>query len=166
MYPAQFEYHTPGTVREALDLLGRHKDDAKLLAGGHSLLPAMKLRLAQPKHLVDLRKVSGLSGIKEDGGSLVIGAMTTHYQVESSAVVKSKVSGVFTSGKRASRSRWRITDPWRDACSAVSTNPGEADAARCTNSRTASDASTSFRFLVPAAGTESVSTCQTVSPAI
>ena len=90
MYPAQFEYHTPGTVREALDLLGRHKDDAKLLAGGHSLLPAMKLRLAQPKHLVDLRKVSGLSGIKEDGGALVIGAMTTHYQVESSAVVKSK----------------------------------------------------------------------------
>jgi carbon-monoxide dehydrogenase medium subunit len=69
MYPAQFEYHTPGTVREALDLLGRHKDDAKLLAGGHSLLPAMKLRLAQPKHLVDLRKVSGLSGIKEDGGA-------------------------------------------------------------------------------------------------
>ena len=79
MYPAQFEYHTPGTVKEALDLLGRHKDDAKLLAGGHSLLPAMKLRLAQPKHLVDLRKVSGLSGIKEDGGALVIGAMTTHY---------------------------------------------------------------------------------------
>jgi carbon-monoxide dehydrogenase medium subunit len=90
MYPAQFEYHTPGTVKEALDLLGRHKDDAKLLAGGHSLLPAMKLRLAQPKHLVDLRKVAGLSGIKEEGGTLVIGAMTTHYQVESSAAVKSK----------------------------------------------------------------------------
>ena len=90
MYPAQFEYHTPGTVKEALDLLGRHKDDAKLLAGGHSLLPAMKLRLAQPKHLVDLRKISGLSGIKEEGGTLVIGAMTTHYQVESSSVVKSK----------------------------------------------------------------------------
>jgi carbon-monoxide dehydrogenase medium subunit len=90
MYPAQFDYHTPGTVREALDLLARHKDDAKLLAGGHSLLPAMKFRLAQPKHLVDLRKISGLSGIKEDGGVLVIGAMTTHYAVESSAVVKSK----------------------------------------------------------------------------
>ena len=90
MYPAQFEYHTPGSVKEALDLLGRHKDDAKLLAGGHSLLPAMKLRLAQPKHLVDLRKVSGLKGIKEDGGSLVIGAMTTHYEVETSSAVKSK----------------------------------------------------------------------------
>ena len=90
MYPAQFDYHTPGTVREALDLLGRHKDDAKLLAGGHSLLPAMKFRLARPAHLVDLRKVPGLSGIKEEGGTLVIGAMTTHYAVESSAVVKSK----------------------------------------------------------------------------
>src|SRR4029450_7070621 len=90
MYPAQFDYHTPDTIREALDLLGRHKDDAKLLAGGHSLLPAMKLRLSQPKHLVDLKKVPGLVGIKEDGGTVVIGAMTTHFAVESSAVVKAK----------------------------------------------------------------------------
>jgi len=90
MYPAQFDYHTPGSVREALDLLGRHKDDAKLLAGGHSLLPAMKLRLATPKHLVDLRKVPGLTGVKEEGGAIVIGAMTTHYAVETSPVVKAK----------------------------------------------------------------------------
>ena len=90
MYPAQFDYHTPGTVKEALDLLGKYKDDAKLLAGGHSLLPAMKFRLARPAHLVDLRKVPGLSGIKEEGGSLVIGAMTTHWAVESSPLVKAK----------------------------------------------------------------------------
>jgi carbon-monoxide dehydrogenase medium subunit len=90
MYPAQFDYHTPGSIKEALDLLGRHKDDAKLLAGGHSLLPAMKFRLARPAHLVDLKKVPGLVGIKEEGGTLVIGAMTTHYAVESSAVVKGK----------------------------------------------------------------------------
>jgi aerobic carbon-monoxide dehydrogenase medium subunit len=90
MYPAQFEYHAPGTVKEVLDLLGRLKDDAKLLAGGHSLLPAMKLRLAQPKHVIDLKKVPGLSGIREDGATLTIGAMTTHYAVESSPVVKSK----------------------------------------------------------------------------
>ena len=90
MYPAQFDYHTPGSVREALDLRGRHKDDAKLLAGGHSLLPAMKLRLSQPTHLVDLRKVPGLTGIKEEGGTVVIGAMTTHYAVENSSVVKAK----------------------------------------------------------------------------
>ena len=90
MYPAQFEYHSPATVKDALDLLGRHGDDAKLLAGGHSLLPAMKLRLARPAHVVDLKKVPGLVGIKEEGGMLVIGAMTTHYAIESSAAVKSK----------------------------------------------------------------------------
>lgn len=90
MYPAQFDYHTPGTLREALDLLGKYKDEAKLLAGGHSLLPAMKFRLARPAHLVDLRKVPGLSGIKEEGGALVIGAMTTHWAVESSPVVKAR----------------------------------------------------------------------------
>ena len=92
MYPAAFEYHTPGSVKEALGLLGKHKDDAKLLAGGHSLIPMMKLRLAQPKHLIDLRKVPGLSGIKQDGNVLSIGAMTTHWQVESSALVKSKLA--------------------------------------------------------------------------
>ena len=90
MYPAQFEYHSPATVKDALALLGQHKDDAKLLAGGHSLLPAMKLRLARPTHVVDLKKVPGLVGIKEEGGMLVIGAMTTHYEIESSPVVKAK----------------------------------------------------------------------------
>jgi len=79
MYPAAFDYHAPGTIKEALDLLGKHGDDAKLLAGGHSLIPMMKLRLAQPKHLIDLRKVPGLTGIKQDGNVLAIGAMTTHW---------------------------------------------------------------------------------------
>jgi carbon-monoxide dehydrogenase medium subunit len=91
MYPAAFDYHAPTSIKEALGLLGQYKDDAKLLAGGHSLIPMMKLRLAQPKHLVDLRKVPGLSGIREEGGALAIGAMTTHWQVESSPVVKSKL---------------------------------------------------------------------------
>ncbi len=90
MYPAQFDYHTPASVQEAISLLGRLKDDAKVLAGGHSLLPMMKLRLAQPKHLIDLRKVPGLSGIKEDGGAIAIGALTTHYAVESSSLLKQK----------------------------------------------------------------------------
>ena len=89
MYPASFEYHAPTTLKDALGLLGR-LEDAKILAGGHSLVPMMKLRLAQPKHVIDLRKVPGLAGIKEDGGMLAIGAMTTHWQVESSSVVKSK----------------------------------------------------------------------------
>ena len=91
MYPAAFEYHAPTTVKDALGLLGKLGDDAKILAGGHSLIPMMKLRLAQPKHLVDLRKVPGLAGIKEDKGALAIGAMTTHWQVESSDLVKSKL---------------------------------------------------------------------------
>jgi carbon-monoxide dehydrogenase medium subunit len=91
MYPAAFEYHAPTSVQDAIGLLTKLKDDAKLLAGGHSLVPMMKLRLAQPKHLIDLRKVSGLGGIKEEGGALAIGAMTTHYQVESSPLVKSKI---------------------------------------------------------------------------
>ena len=71
MYPAAFEYHTPGSVQEALGLLGK-LDDAKILAGGHSLVPMMKLRLAQPKHLIDLRKVPGLNTIKEDGAMIAV----------------------------------------------------------------------------------------------
>lgn len=89
MYPAAFEYHAPATVKEALTLLGK-LEDAKILAGGHSLVPMMKLRLAQPKHVIDLRKVSGLSGIKEDKGAIAIGAMTTHWEVESSKVLGAK----------------------------------------------------------------------------
>jgi carbon-monoxide dehydrogenase medium subunit len=90
MYPAQFDYHSPASVQEAIALLGRLKDDAKLLAGGHSLLPMMKLRLAQPKHVIDMRKIPGLSGVKEDGGAIAIGALTTHYAVESSSLLKQK----------------------------------------------------------------------------
>ncbi len=91
MYPAAFQYHAPKNVKEALGLLGKLKDDAKVLAGGHSLIPMMKLRLAQPKHLIDLRRISGLAGIKADGKALAIGAMTTHWEVESSSTVKSKL---------------------------------------------------------------------------
>ena len=99
MYPASFEYHRAATVEEALGLLTRYKDDAKLLAGGHSLIPMMKLRLAQPKHLIDLGRVSGLSGIKEEGGHFVIGALTTHYAVESSAAVKAEVPDALRGGR-------------------------------------------------------------------
>jgi aerobic carbon-monoxide dehydrogenase medium subunit len=90
MYPASFEYHRPATVEEAVRLLGTHKDDAKLLAGGHSLIPLMKLRLTTPKHVIDLRRVTGLSGIREEGGTIVIGALTTYYAIESNASLKTK----------------------------------------------------------------------------
>jgi len=89
MYPAAFEYHAPGTVKDALKLLGK-LDDAKILAGGHSLVPMMKLRLAQPKNIIDLRKVSGLGGIKDAKGVIEVGAMATHWEVESSKVMKAK----------------------------------------------------------------------------
>src|SRR5438477_6938780 len=91
MYPASFEYHSPATLKDALGLMGKLGDDAKLVAGGHSLIPMMKLRLAQPKHLIDLRNVPGLKGVKEDGNTVVIGAMTTWYELEGNAIVKAKV---------------------------------------------------------------------------
>ena len=89
MYPAAFEYHAPKTLKEALGLL--KLSDSKLLAGGHSLIPMMKLRLAQPKHIIDLGKIKGLSGIKEDKSGFTVGAMTTHWEVESSKGLKAKV---------------------------------------------------------------------------
>ena len=73
MIPAKFDYERAGSVDEALELLGR--DDAKLLAGGHSLLPLMKLRLAAPTLLVDIRKVPGLRGVQRENGQWRIGAM-------------------------------------------------------------------------------------------
>jgi carbon-monoxide dehydrogenase medium subunit len=86
MYTAPFEYHRARSVEEAVSLLGQHGDDAKLLAGGHSLIPLLKLRFAQPRHLIDVRKIPNLAGIREDGGAIVIGAATTHAQMERSSV--------------------------------------------------------------------------------
>src|SRR3989442_14265422 len=94
MYPAAFDYHAPKNVKEALGLLGKLKDDAKILAGGHSLIPMMKLRLPQPKHPIDLGKIPGLSGIKADGKALGIGAMTTHWGGESPSPGESKPPGL------------------------------------------------------------------------
>ena len=87
MIPASFDYESPRELNDVLTLLAS-RDDAKLLAGGHSLLPAMKLRLAAPALLVDLSRVTGLSYIKENGGTLRIGAMTTHADVAASALLQ------------------------------------------------------------------------------
>jgi len=91
MYSAPFEYHAPGTLAEAIALLGRYGDEAKVLAGSQSLVPLMKLRLAQPAHLVDLRKIEGLIGVREAQGTLFIGALTTHAAVGASEVVRAKL---------------------------------------------------------------------------
>jgi aerobic carbon-monoxide dehydrogenase medium subunit len=90
MYPVPFEYHRAGTVQEAVELLARFGEGARLLAGGHSLLPLMKLRLAEPKHLVDIRRIPGLSGVREESGTLIVGAATPHQILERSPVVRER----------------------------------------------------------------------------
>jgi len=86
--PAPFDYARPATLDEALELLAKHGDDAKVLAGGHSLLPAMKLRLAQPKMVIDIGRLPDLRGICRDGKTIVVGALTTHYAIEASDILK------------------------------------------------------------------------------
>jgi len=88
MIPAPFDYLRPETLEEAIRLLEEHGDDAKLLAGGHSLLPVLKARLASPGVLIDIGRIPALSGITQEENSIIIGAMTTHYQVESSSVIR------------------------------------------------------------------------------
>jgi len=88
MYPAQFEYVAPESLDEAIKLLAESGGEAKILAGGHSLLPAMKLRLAQPGTIIDLRKVPGLNEIKVDANGTTIGAMVTHVNVARSAEIQ------------------------------------------------------------------------------
>ena len=90
MIPAPFEYEAAESARHALDLLARHGDDAKVLAGGHSLLPMMKLRLAVPSVVIDIGRVGELAGIRADGGDLVIGATTCHADVAASGLVRSQ----------------------------------------------------------------------------
>ena len=90
MIPGAFEYHAPTSVADAAGLLAQHGDSAKILAGGHSLLPLMKLRLAQPEVIIDLGKISDLSYIRENDGGLAIGAMTSYADIQSSDLVQSK----------------------------------------------------------------------------
>jgi len=90
MIPAAFDYRRPTSLAEAARLLAAHADDAKILAGGHSLVPMMKLRLANPTLLIDIGRLSELSGIREQGGRLIIGAGTTHYALASSALVQQR----------------------------------------------------------------------------
>ena len=86
--PAPFEYHPARTVEEAIALLQQYGDEAKVLAGGHSLIPAMKLRLIQPEHLVDIGRIDGLSFIREEQGAIAVGAMTTYTTLARSEVLR------------------------------------------------------------------------------
>ena len=94
MFPASFGYVAAHSVDEALLLLEKHGEESKLLAGGHSLIPAMKLRLSSPRTLIDLSTVPGLRGIRVDGGDLVIGALTVHADVASSDLVRKHLPGL------------------------------------------------------------------------
>jgi len=85
-----FKYHRPTTVRQAAGLLAR-QEEAKLLAGGHTLIPTMKLRLAGPKNIIDMSKIEGLAFIEMGGRSLTVGALTTHSEVATSPVVKENI---------------------------------------------------------------------------
>jgi len=90
MIPPPFDYHAPKTLPDALALLGQFGDEAKVLSGGQSLLPMMKLRFAQPAHLVDIGRIPGLDYIKEEGGFLKIGALAREAGLEAAEIVRSK----------------------------------------------------------------------------
>jgi carbon-monoxide dehydrogenase medium subunit len=89
--PGSFAYHRPSSVQEAIGLLADLGEDARPLAGGHSLIPMMKLRLATPAHLVDLAGVKELKGIRQDGGDIVVGAMTTQHDLINSELLTAKL---------------------------------------------------------------------------
>jgi carbon-monoxide dehydrogenase medium subunit len=90
MIPGRFEYHVPNTLAEAVSLLGEFGDEGRVLAGGHSLLPMMKLRFAEPAHLVDLNRIEDLRGIREAGEKIHIGAMTTENELIGSLLLREK----------------------------------------------------------------------------
>jgi len=90
MIPPAFEYLRPNTIPEAIALLQQHGEDAKILSGGQSLIPMMKLRIARPGYLIDINRISGLSYIKEEGGFLKIGGLTREAELESSLVIRAK----------------------------------------------------------------------------
>ncbi len=91
MIPGSFAYHRPKSVKEAVTLLADLGEEARPLAGGHSLIPMMKLRLATPEHLVDLKSIADLKGIRADGGDVVIGAMTSQHEIIGSELLATKV---------------------------------------------------------------------------
>ncbi|HVO95575.1 MAG TPA: xanthine dehydrogenase family protein subunit M [Terriglobales bacterium] len=90
MIPGSFEYYAPRSLDDAVQFLAAHRDDVKILSGGQSLLPLMKMRLSKPGFIVDIGRVPGLDGIAEEGNSLIIGALVTHSQIEYSDLLQKK----------------------------------------------------------------------------
>jgi aerobic carbon-monoxide dehydrogenase medium subunit len=90
MVPAAFEYYAPRSLKDAVSYLARHRDDVKILSGGQSLMPLLKMRLSKPAFIVDIGRIPGLDTITEEGGFLAIGALVTHAQIEYSDLLKQK----------------------------------------------------------------------------
>ena len=88
MMPGSFEYYAPRSLSEAVKYLSQHRDDVKILSGGQSLLPLMKMRLSKPGYILDIGRIPALDSITEEGNSLIIGALVTHAQIEDSELLK------------------------------------------------------------------------------
>ena len=121
MIPGIFEYHRPTSVGEAVDLLARLGDDSRVMAGGHSLVPMMKLRLAAPEHVIDLQSVEELKGISIDGGTVTIGAMVTQREIVESAPLTAACSLL-------RETALQIADPQVRYCGTVGGNLANGDA--------------------------------------
>jgi carbon-monoxide dehydrogenase medium subunit len=118
--PATFEYYRPPSLDEAIGLLAKHGEDARLVAGGHSLIPMMKLRLAMPGHLIDLQDLAELRGIRSDGGNLIIGAMTTQHELIASELLTAKCPVI-------RETALQIADPQVRYCGTIGGNVANGD---------------------------------------
>jgi aerobic carbon-monoxide dehydrogenase medium subunit len=120
MIPGAFEYHRPSSVADAVALLAKLGDDARVLAGGHSLVPMMKLRLATPQHLIDLGGLKDLKGVRAEGADVVIGAMTTQHEAIASELLAAKVPIL-------REAALQIADPQVRYCGTVGGNVANGD---------------------------------------
>ena len=121
MIPGSFEYHRPGSLGEAIDLVARLGEDSRVMAGGHSLVPMMKLRLAAPEHVIDLQDVAELKGISIGGGTVTIGAMVTQREIVESAALTAACSLLRDTALQ-------IADPQVRYCGTVGGNLANGDA--------------------------------------
>ncbi len=120
MISAAFEYHRPQSVDEAVGLLAQHGDDARVVAGGHSLIPMMKLRMAVLDHLIDLAAIDGLSGVSDAGDSLLIGAMTTQNDLIADPILAAKCPII-------AETSLQIADPQVRYCGTIGGNVANGD---------------------------------------
>jgi aerobic carbon-monoxide dehydrogenase medium subunit len=120
MIPAAFAYYRPRSLDEALELLTQHGEEARVVAGGHSLIPMMKLRLARPEHLVDLQDLQELRGIRAEPDALVVGAMTTQYELINSALLAAKCPIIGETSRQ-------IADPQVRYCGTLGGNVANGD---------------------------------------